>query len=167
MYLVPSGHIYFASAGMSTLVDYVRLTRSGGSGLPQYLKRTCPFGLRHGRRLKTKMRLGAHQLQGSLARMIPRHVRRPADFHCKCCSMGVDETAKHALFECRCHVDIRRDFVARVEAVCPTFRSMSTDVRFRLVMSDETPKEIDSHLYRFLIQLFASRERKLASSGAT
>ena len=120
---------------MSTLVDYVRLTRSGGSGLPEYLKRTCPFGLRHGRRLKTKMRLGAHQLQGSLARMIPRHVRRPTDFHCKCCSMGVDETAKHALFECRCHVDIRRDFVARVEAVCPTFRSMSTDVRFRLVMS--------------------------------
>ena len=81
--------------------------------------------------------------------------------------MGVDETAKHALFECRCHVDIRRDFVERVEAVCPTFRSMSTDVRFRLVMSDETRKEIDSHLYRFLIQLFASRERKLASSGAT
>ena len=80
--------------------------------------------------------------------------------------MGVDETARHAMFECGCHVDIRRDFVARVEAVCPAFGSMSTDARFRLVMS-ETPKEIDSHLYRFLIQLFASRERKLASSGAT
>ena len=45
---------------------------------------------------------------------------------------GVDETAKHALFECRCHVDIRRDFVERVEAVCPTFRSVSTDARFKL-----------------------------------
>lgn len=32
----------------------------------------------------------------------------------------------------------------RAEAACPTFRSMSTDARFRLVMSDDTPKGIDS-----------------------
>ena len=122
--------------------------------------------LRYGRRLKTKLRLGAHQLQASLARMIPRDRRRPADSHCRCCSAGVDETPKHALFVCRCHAEIRGEFLERVEAVCPAFRSMSTDARLRLIMSDDTPKEIHNLLYRFLIQIFASRKRRLESGLA-
>mmetsp|Transcript_4708 Transcript_4708/g.13960 ORF Transcript_4708/g.13960 Transcript_4708/m.13960 type:complete len:301 (-) Transcript_4708:69-971(-) len=154
------------SVGKSTLVDYIEWTRGDGSGLPAYLERICPSGLRHGRRLKTKLRLGAHQLQGSLARMIPRRDRTPADSCCKCCSAGVAETVSHALFECRCHAGIRSEFLGRVREVLPAFRHAPRDARLRFLMSDETPKEIDNLFYRFLIQLFASRERRLASGLA-
>ena len=145
----------------STLAEYVGLIKDG-IGLPMYLRRTCPFGLRHGRRLKTKFRLGAHQLQGSLARLVPRRDRTAAHSRCQCCSAGVDETVRHALFECGCHDDIRRDFYERVDDVHPAFGPMHLDEKFRLLMSDDTPREVDSLLYRFLIQLFASRERRLA-----
>lgn len=36
---------------------------------------------------------------------------------------------------------------------------MSQDVRFRLLMAEDTRKEIDMLLYRYLIQIFESRER--------
>ena len=147
-------------------MEYIAWTHGDGNGLPEYLKRICPSGLRHGRRLKTKLRLGAHQLQGSLARMIPRSDRTPADSRCECCSAGVAETVKRALLECRCHDDIRSEFFGRVQKACPAFTRASRDVRLRLLMSDETPKEVDNLFYRFLIQLFASRERGLASGPA-
>ena len=50
--------------------------------------------------------------------------------------------------------------------VYPPFGGMSTDARIRLLLADDTPKEIDSIFYQFLIQLFASRERGLASGPA-
>jgi len=50
--------------------------------------------------------------------------------------------------------------------ILPAFGSMSTDARVRLLMSDKTPKEVDNFLYRFLIQIFASRERRLESGLA-
>ena len=56
--------------------------------------------------------------------------------------------------------------LGRVEKVYPPFGGMSTDARIRLLLADDTPKEIDSIFYRFLIQLFASRERGLASGPA-
>ena len=40
---------------------------------------------------------------------------------------------------------------------------MSTDAKLQLLLSENTPKNIDNYLYRFLIQIFSSRERRLAS----
>ena len=84
----------------STLAGYAKVTRRDRHGLPEYLVRACPYGLRHGRRLKTKFRLGVHQLQECLARMVPRSVRA-AHSRCGCCSAGVDESIEHAWFECK------------------------------------------------------------------
>ena len=56
--------------------------------------------------------------------------------------------------------------VERAEEVYPEFGALSTDTRFRLLMSEDTPKKIDGFLYRFLIQLFDSRERRLVSGLA-
>ena len=60
-------------------------------------------------------------------------------------------------------------FLGRVTEAYPPFGGMSTDARLSLLLSnlsDDTPKEIDNVLYRFLIQLFASRERGLAPGPA-
>jgi len=97
--------------------------------------------------------------------MVPRNVQTAAHSRCGCCSAGVDETIKHAVFDCKAHDDIRAEFLGRVKAVYPPFGGMSTDARLSL-LSDDTPIEIDNILYRFLIQLFASRERGLASGPA-
>ena len=89
---------------------------------------------------------------------------------CGCCSAGAEETIKHAVFDCKTHDGIRAEFLGRVKEVHPPFGGMSTDARIRLLLADDTPKstpkEIDSIFYRFLIQLFASRERGLASGPA-
>ena len=70
------------------------------------------------------------------------------------------------MFDCEAHDGIRAEFLERVKEAHPPFGGMSTDARLSLLLSDETPKEIDNILYRFLIQLFASRERGLASGPA-
>ena len=70
------------------------------------------------------------------------------------------------MFEWRGHHAIRADFFERAEEVYPEFGALSTDARFRLLMSEDTPKKIDGFLYRFLIQLFDSRERRLVSGLA-
>ena len=88
--------------------------------------------------------------------MVPRSVRA-AHSRCGCCSAGVDESIEHALFECKTHDEIRAEFLGRVEKVYPPFGGMSTDARIRLLLADDTPKEIDSIFYRFLIQLFSLR----------
>ena len=150
----------------STLAEYRKFTSTARRCLPKYLARICPVGLRHGRRLKTKFRLGVHQLQGCLARMIPGGVRTQAHSRCGCCSVGAEETIKHALFVCSAHRGIRAGFYMDVAAVCPRFGSMRLEERYRLLMSDDPPKEIDNLLYLFLIRVFASRERRLASGPA-
>ena len=62
-------------------------------GLPEYLLRTCPSSLREGRRLKTKFRLGCHDLRSSWCRM--QLVRNA---QCPCCESRESETIQHALF---------------------------------------------------------------------
>ena len=51
--------------GMSTLHNMSKWVRKERFGLPEYLLRTCPSSLREGRRLKTKFRLGCHDLRSS------------------------------------------------------------------------------------------------------
>ena len=46
----------------STLAEYGKITQGSRRGLPRYPVRICPDEPRHGRRLKTKFRLGVHQL---------------------------------------------------------------------------------------------------------
>ena len=50
---------------MSTLRNMSNWVEKERFGLPEYLLRACPASLREGRRLKTKFRLGCHDLQDS------------------------------------------------------------------------------------------------------
>ena len=70
------------------------------------------------------------------------------------------------MFDCKAHDEIRAELLGRVTEAYPPLGGMATDARLSLLLSDDTPKEIDNILYRFLIQLFASRERGLASGPA-
>ena len=97
--------------------------------------------------------------------MVPRSVRTAAHSRCGCCSAGVDESIEHALFECKTHDEIRAEFLGRVEKVYPPFGGMSTDARGRMLLADDTPRELGSTFYRCFIQLFTSRERGLAAGG--
>ena len=42
----------------------------------------------------------------------------------------------------------------------------SDEQRTRILLSDDTPEEFDKFLYRYLISLFASREKRLDSLAA-
>ena len=113
--------------------------------------------------LKTQLRLGTHQLASSKDPMIPRAVRGPTYTQCRCCSKGVEESVRHALFECECHRGIRTDFVTQICRKDPLFGMASDEQRTRVLLSDDTPEEFDSFLYRYLMSLFASRESRLDS----
>ena len=56
---------------MTTLRNMSDWVEKERFGLPEYLLRTCPSSLREGRRLKTKFRLGCHDLRSSSSRMHP------------------------------------------------------------------------------------------------
>ena len=98
--------------------------------------------------------------------MVPRGIRTQDDSRCGCCSAGVDETIRHALFECSAHDKVRDEFLERATGAFPQFGGMSAGARLRLVLSEDTPRKLDSLLYRFLTQVFASRERGLVSGPA-
>ena len=98
--------------------------------------------------------------------MIPRDVRNPTHSRCRCCSAGVEETTQHALFECVAHDEPRNEFLERAEAARPGFGVMPTSMKLGLLMSDDTPKGLENIFYRYLIDLFASRERGLESGPA-
>lgn len=85
-------------------------------GLPEYLKRSCPYSLREGRRLKTKFRVGCHPLRSSAARM-----ERVRNATCPCCQCdaGVSETIHHTLFECKAFSDERDAFLSTLCSTCP------------------------------------------------
>ena len=63
------------------------MVRKERFGLPEYLLRTCPSSLREGRRLKTKFRLGCHDLRSSRCRM-----QRVHNAQCPCCESRESET---------------------------------------------------------------------------
>ena len=140
----------------STLRDMRRWVQVDRHGIPAYLKRSCPVGLRGGRRLKTKFRLGRHQLQSSLACM-----EVTKDKACKCCSRKVPETVMHAMLDCEAHDAERRVFLTRMDQLVPEFGRKTKDEQLKFLMGDATPAAVDSTLYRYLISLSASRERWL------
>ena len=63
---------------------------------------------------------------------------------CRCCSEGVEESVRHALFECECHRGIRDDFVAQIRRKGPLFGVASDEQRTRILLSDDTPEEFDN-----------------------
>ena len=81
---------------MSTLQNTSKWVRKERFGLPEYLLRTCPLSLREGRRLKTKFRLGCHDLQSSSCQM-----QRVRNAQCPCCDSRESEMIQQMLFECK------------------------------------------------------------------
>ena len=81
---------------MSTLQNTSKWVRKERFGLPEYLLRTCPSSLREGRRLKTKFRLGCHDLRSSSCRM-----QRVRNAQCPCCDSRESEMIQQMLFECK------------------------------------------------------------------
>ena len=76
---------------------------------------------------------------------------------------GVEESVRHVLFECKCHRGIRDDFVAQIRRKDPMFGIASDEQRTHVLLSDDTPEEIENFLCRYLISLFAAREDRLDS----
>ena len=148
------------SHGGGTLVNLTEWVDGDRRSLPEYLTRHCPAKLRAGRSLKTRFRLGCHMLQHSRKRWVKtRHDR------CPCCREDISETIQHAMFECPEHKEIRDQFIARCSSRYPSFATMDTDERTRLLMADDTPRVLDGILYRYLIFLSASRGRSAGRPG--
>lgn len=151
----------------SSLANMAKWVRVERQDLPAYLSRPCPIGLREGRQWKTKFRVGRHRLQSSLAvRERTRKEKDSRDYTCKCCDRNVPETVKHALLECVAHEKERESFMRRMDEVAPVFRRLAHDEKVEFLMADGPPVETDSFLYRFLMNIRASRERWLGSPTA-
>ena len=129
-------------------------------GLPGYLLRTCPSSLREGRRLKTKFRLGCHDLRSSSSR-----TQLVRNAQCPCCESRESETIQHTLFECEAFEEERKVFLSRLYSVCPLARQLNDEYRCRLVMGDKLPREIENPLYRYLIAISKLRLGILTEQG--
>ena len=81
-------------------------------GLPEYLLRTCPSSLREGRRLKTKFRLGCHDLRSSWCRM--QLVRNA---QCPCCESRESETIQHALFPAGIPTNLKKTDMIKIAKI--------------------------------------------------
>jgi hypothetical protein len=124
---------------------------------PAYLRKLCPIGLRRGRKLKTRIRLGCHDLNQSLSRQLGDK-RKDSDKICQCCNRGAVESPQHALLECPLYKDMRALFFSRADDASDGFSSLSDDKKMKLLFSDDTPTLLGSHLYRFLMNVFGFRK---------
>ena len=126
---------------MSTWVQKERF------GLPGYLLRTCPSSLREGRRLKTKFRLGCHDLRSSSSR-----TQLVRNAQCPCCKSRESETIQHALLECSAFTKERDTFLERFYELHPIARGLSPEGLCDVLMSDDLPHEteISASLAEFL-----------------
>ena len=119
---------------MTTLHNMSNWAEKERFGLPEYLLRTCPSSLREGRRLKTKFRLGCHDLRSSSSR-----TQLVRNAQCPCCESRESETIQHTLFECEAFEEEREVFLSRLYSVCPLARQLTDEYRCRLVMGDKLP----------------------------
>jgi hypothetical protein len=122
--------------------------------LAPYLERWCPGHLKYGRRLKSRLRCGSHNLQ-----CIQAHRDRSEDKRCKCCTSGVTESVEHNLLRCKTFSRLRNSFLHQMDIISDEkFSSKSKIEQLKIIMSDETPKEFDRIIYRYLQDL--DRDRK-------
>ena len=149
---------------MSTLHNMSNWVEKKRFGLPpEYLLRTCPSSLPEGRRLKTKFRLGCHDLRSrSSCRM---QLVRNLNAQCPCCESRESETIQHTLFECTAFEEEREVFLSRLYSVCPIARQLDDEYRCRLVMGDRLPREIENSLYRYLSAISKLRLGILTEQG--
>jgi len=148
----------------STLSDLNHWTDPSSTKIPDYLSQRCPLGLRPGRRLKTKIRLGCHGLFASSAKFESDASKRKSVSVCKCCNLGVAETVQHTLFDCPAYNVLRGEFFLRMDSVHCGFSSLSPRDRLSLLFSDDTAPNVSSRLYRFLINVFHVRQCRLAKA---
>merc|ERR1719359_661191 len=113
-----------------------------------------------GRRLKTKFRVGCHDLRSSSCRM--QLVRNA---QCPCCESRESKTIQHTLFECTAFEEEREVFLSRLYSVCPIARQLDDEYRCRLVMGDRLPREIENSLYRYLSAISKLRLGILTERG--
>ena len=107
---------------MSTLHNMSNWVEKERFGLPEYLLRTCPASLREGRRLKTKFRLGCHDLRSSSCRM--QLVRNA---QCPCCESRESDTVQRTLIECSAFAKERDAFLERLYELHPIARGLSLE----------------------------------------
>ena len=107
---------------MSTLRNMSNWVEKERFGLPEYLLRTCPSSLREGRRLKTKFRLGCHDLRSSSSR-----TQLVRNAQCPCCKSRESETIQHALLECSAFTKERDTFLERLYELHPIARGLSPE----------------------------------------
>ena len=146
-----------------TLTDAVSIINSEvwSSSCPEdQSHRACPASLREGRRLKTKFRLGCHDLRSSSSRM--QLVRNA---QCPCCESRESETIQYTLFECTAFEEEREVFLSRLYSVCPIARQLDDEYRCRLIMGDRLPREIENSLYRYLSAISKLRLGILTERG--
>ena len=150
-----------------TLVDMKLWVDVDRMDMAAYLRDPCPLGLRRGRILKTKFRLGCHELQSSAQRKLK--ASRARNPRCPCCpkelKVTVPETVGHALFECEAHAQLRAEFLAACKTRYPPFERMDQDERVCLLMGDDTPNTLRGILSRYIIRISASREGRLGKPG--
>ena len=94
--------------GKCRLQNTSKWVRKERFGLPEYLLRTCPSSLREGRRLKTKFRLGCHDLRSSRCRM-----QRVHNAQCPCCESRKSETIQLRFLNERGQASIMNQLVAQ------------------------------------------------------
>ena len=90
--------------------------------MPEYLLRACPASLREGRRLKTKFRLGCHDLRSSSSR-----TQLVRNAQCPCCESRESETIQHTLLECSAFTKERDTFLKRFYEMHPIARGLSPE----------------------------------------
>ena len=127
--------------------------------LAPYLERWCPGHLKSGRRLKSRLRCGSHDLQ-----CIQAHRDGSEDKRCKCCNSGVTESVEHNLLKCKTFSHRRDNFWHQMDIVSDEkFSSKSKTDQLKIIMSDDTPKELDYIIYRYLQHLDQDRKACLDS----
>ena len=145
---------------MSTLHNMSNWVEKERFGLPEYLLRTCPSSLREGRRLKTKFRLGCHDLRSSSSR-----TQLVRNAQCPCCKSRESETIQHALLECSAFTKERDTFLERFYELHPIARGLSPEGLCDVLMSDDLPHETENTMYRYLIAISRLRLGILTERG--
>ena len=126
-----------------------------------YLMRDPPreWYLKEGRRLKTTLRLGCHELNSRLGSVNRRgRPNRPTD--CPFCPF-IEDTVTHAWCECQKYQNERGRLYTVVQGVDPGFAALPVDEKVRFLLKDDLECKLDRPVYRFLNFLFDTHNTKL------
>ena len=119
----------------NTLANMKIWTDKEATSLAPYLNVECPNGLRFGRRLKTKFRLGCHHLRCSTSR-----VEKVRDGTCECCKSVEMEMVQQTMLHCPAFAKERKGFLGRACgcAVQPGFSAMSRLKQVEIMLGSDS-----------------------------